>query len=81
MKRFIPLFALMAVAYAADASTCAFRIVTGHPCIFCGMTHAMLHGGNPGWILGVAVVGCYAIKRSAPSWVVIAMVALASVVR
>ena len=39
---YVTVGALLVFGYGADASTCLFRAVTGHPCPGCGMTHALI---------------------------------------
>jgi len=80
---------------ASDAQTCAFRALTGMPCIFCGMTHALAaavrgnwqaaSAAHPlWWVVAIAfslIVAALYARRSSPGWPLVAAVAIASVLR
>jgi hypothetical protein len=87
--------ATAAVAAGTSPVTCPFMLATQRPCIFCGMTHALIHalGGdwhaasaaNPAWLMIVAAMiiaaaGCMLRWRGVTA-AVIGCVMIASVAR
>lgn len=76
-------------------STCAFRILTHRPCIFCGMSHAVgfavrgdlahARAAHPAWFLVLplflAFVGGIATKQPRLTWVVVIVLIAGTLVR
>ncbi len=70
---------------------CIFRMVTGLPCIFCGMTHAVVyavHGqwslasqSNPAWWLILPLFVAAVARPRRVGWAVVALAVMGTVVR
>ena len=74
---------------------CIFRTLTGHPCIFCGMSHAVVYAvrgnwtmashSNPAWwlILPASLLLAAAVisGRTRLGWPIVGIVVAASVAR
>jgi hypothetical protein len=83
------------LAVSAGIPVCMFKLATGRPCIFCGLTTALTHAMRGEWsaashanalwfaLVPLAILGAAAIasRKRAPAWIVVAVIVIASITR
>ena len=91
---------LLAIVFAplvADSGVpvCMFKLATGRPCLFCGLTHAVMFAlqgnwsaasqANQLWFLLVPLVIVTAAliisRKRAPAWAVVAVIVVGTILR